>query len=185
MRNEQSKAQHMLARAIYPPQMSNMLRPLILSFFALSFLCLFFINFAYAQEVEIKLPATEEERAAAITSCDNGDGKKCYEIAFVYDESENVAEDDEKAALYYDKGCALDYLPACVNASFLYGSGEELPQDIGKAKGYLEKACGLDDGAGCDLLGFLILQHDDNGKEIHFPILKKPVHWVMAMAVST
>ena len=52
---------------------------------------------------------TEMENA-----CNRGVAEACYELGMIYNGINNLKKDTEKAKIFYEKACDLDYDKACI-----------------------------------------------------------------------
>jgi len=82
-------------------------------------------------------------------ACDSGDARACFNLAFMYEFSEDVQQDTLKAIELYTKSCDGGYAGGCLVLGSIYHAGEGVKKDIVRAKRLYSKACDGGNARGC------------------------------------
>lgn len=97
--------------------------------------------------------------------CDSGDAKACAGLAQWYEQTNTVADGDEKAATFYSKACDGSFAPACRKLGLKYLLGNGATRDNPKAIELLGRGCDLGDSQGCDTLADIY--HEGKGVPVN------------------
>ncbi|HIP29096.1 MAG TPA: sel1 repeat family protein [Sulfurovum sp.] len=82
-------------------------------------------------------------------TCDNGNARGCFNLAFMYDFGEGVNQDTLKAIELYTKACDTGYAGGCLVLGAIYHAGEDVKKDTLRAKRLYSKACDGGNDRGC------------------------------------
>ena len=103
-------------------------------------------------------------------SCHGGDGIACNYIGRIGLSQVPGATTTENEGRYYlQRGCDLEYGPACSYLSVVFSSGIGVDQDNAIALALNEKACRLGDGEGCSMAKDLLAA--DSGLRARIPAI--------------
>ncbi|MGA3045052.1 MAG: protein kinase [Terracidiphilus sp.] len=97
--------------------------------------------------------------------CDSGDAKACAGLAQWYEQTNTVADGDEKAVTFYSKACDGSFAPACRKLGLKYLLGNGATRDNPKAIDLLGRGCDLGDSQGCDTLADIY--HEGKGVPVN------------------
>jgi TPR repeat protein len=85
----------------------------------------------------------------AKNTCDSGDARACFNLAFMYEFGEDVKQDTIKAIELYTKSCDAGYAGGCLVLGSTYHFGKGVEKDLLKAKRLYSKACDGGNDRGC------------------------------------
>jgi TPR repeat protein len=103
----------------------------------------------------------DEKRASKFaTQCEGGDGKSCYLAGRAFNYGVNFSRDSSRALELLEKGCELDYYPACENAGIYYAKGYGTRTNPQKAAEFYKRACDGGTGHACFALAIAHLEGD-------------------------
>jgi serine/threonine protein kinase len=86
-------------------------------------------------------------------ACSRGSGEACASLGLDYETEPGGQSDPEKAAQFFSRACADEYLPGCVEAGRAYELGRGVQQNEPRAVEFYSRACTLSDPEGCASLG--------------------------------
>lgn len=103
------------------------------------------------------LPTPASYLARPETACRAGDGAACLEAARAWERSVGTrGSDAAKAQSFFDRGCDLGNVEACVALGMSLAGGLAGAPNEPRARTALEKACNGNSGEGCRRLGDLL-----------------------------
>jgi TPR repeat protein len=100
-------------------------------------------------------------------SCAAGKGEDCFTLGLTYygladHEDKHLPMDLARAALMFERACALGQTDACSNLGNMYSDGDQVPKDLKRAAELYEQACDHGVKEACANLGKLL----ENGNGI-------------------
>lgn len=108
----------------------------------------------YAEAIALWTPLAE-----------NGHAGAQYNLARMYDRGVGVAENDEKATMWYARAAELGFSPAVLQLGMNYIEGEGVAQDIDRGLGLLRQAAADGNAEAEYQLGMLYRDGDDIHKD--------------------
>ena len=91
-----------------------------------------------------------------LKACNEGNAKKCWEVADMYSFGMGVDKVDIfKTIKYFKKSCEMGYQEGCVSLGMRYILGQGVKQDYSKGIDLYRKACDAGHSGGCNGLGFM------------------------------
>jgi len=91
-----------------------------------------------------------------LKACNDGNAKKCWEVADMYSFGMGVDKADAaKTIQYYRKSCDMGYQEGCISLGMRYILGQGIKQNYSKGIDLYKKACNLGHSDGCNNLGFM------------------------------
>ena len=157
---------HLFQNDIIKQKGSNPMK--IWSFVTIGMLCFGMMGCSEDSKKDTNLSKSTQEIPSSIRDmeekCNDNDYEACTDLAIDYDYGEDgVAQDMNKAAQFYKKGCDGGDLLGCNNLGILYEDGDGVKKDASKSAQLYKIACDGDYALGCYNLG--ILYDDGTGVE--------------------
>ena len=99
-----------------------------------------------AQEYAVARPLLER-------GCQHGSAEACDDLGWIYDDGLGLEVDKTKAAQFYAKACAGNFLRGCTNEGVMHLKGEGFAKDSSKAAELFQKACDGGNATDCFNVG--------------------------------
>jgi hypothetical protein len=88
-------------------------------------------------------------------ACDGGEAIGCSNLGQMFENGKGVAEDDARAARFYQEGCEGGSPDGCYKLGSMYENGRGVTENLFKAVSFYRKGCDGGSAPGCTGLAFM------------------------------